>query len=250
MISDGELLLEAIVASPREDTPRLMYADWLIERGDDISVAHADLIKAQCKVSYWPKAGSPPHACPGCGYYPRDGLHHNSPECPEVIEMELLDALRPYLCPMCPVCDGTGRERVALNETIYNRPCSCCKGRCYIGQILRGFCTSIAIPHVQLLFEQHCDASRGYRKVWQPTPWAARMLSTCPAIQEIQCLRNPSGNGYSVWRENVPPPVWKRMLRGHLRIAGRDEVRYYEYPRASLEDISQAALAALRGMLS
>jgi uncharacterized protein (TIGR02996 family) len=32
-VNDGELLLKAILANPAEDTPRLVYADWLEENG-------------------------------------------------------------------------------------------------------------------------------------------------------------------------------------------------------------------------
>jgi uncharacterized protein (TIGR02996 family) len=33
-ITDDEYFIRAIVAHPGEDSPRLVYADWLEERGD------------------------------------------------------------------------------------------------------------------------------------------------------------------------------------------------------------------------
>ena len=34
-MNDGTALLAAILAHPEEDTPRLLYADYLQEQGDD-----------------------------------------------------------------------------------------------------------------------------------------------------------------------------------------------------------------------
>ena len=46
-MSDEDALLNAIAAHPEEDTPRLMYADWLDEHGDPI---RAEFIRVQCAV--------------------------------------------------------------------------------------------------------------------------------------------------------------------------------------------------------
>ncbi len=37
--SDGAALLRAVIDNPDEDTPRLMYADWLDEQGGESNVA-------------------------------------------------------------------------------------------------------------------------------------------------------------------------------------------------------------------
>lgn len=37
--------------SPYDDAPRLVYADWLEESGDEIKVARADLIRVQCELA-------------------------------------------------------------------------------------------------------------------------------------------------------------------------------------------------------
>jgi uncharacterized protein (TIGR02996 family) len=47
-MGDGELLLRAVIASPDEDTPRLVYADWLQENGQD---ERAEFIRVQCELS-------------------------------------------------------------------------------------------------------------------------------------------------------------------------------------------------------
>jgi uncharacterized protein (TIGR02996 family) len=43
--------LEAICATPDDDGPRLMYADWLEERGDPASQARAEFIRVQCELA-------------------------------------------------------------------------------------------------------------------------------------------------------------------------------------------------------
>jgi uncharacterized protein (TIGR02996 family) len=45
--SDGAALLRAICANPEEDTPRLVYADWLDEQGGESNTARAAFIRLQ-----------------------------------------------------------------------------------------------------------------------------------------------------------------------------------------------------------
>ena len=52
MTSDGDALFRAICEQPREDTPRLIYADWLQENGKP---ERAEFIRLQCEA--W-------HLCP------------------------------------------------------------------------------------------------------------------------------------------------------------------------------------------
>jgi uncharacterized protein (TIGR02996 family) len=46
---DEAAFLHAIAAAPDDDTPRLVFADWLDERGSDDDRARAALIRAQCR---------------------------------------------------------------------------------------------------------------------------------------------------------------------------------------------------------
>ena len=48
-MSDEEPLLRAIVANPEDDLRRLVYADWLDERGRPQDVARAEFIRLQCE---------------------------------------------------------------------------------------------------------------------------------------------------------------------------------------------------------
>jgi len=47
-MNDGQCLLNAIIARPDDDTPRLVYADWLEEHGDP---ERAGFIRLQCRLA-------------------------------------------------------------------------------------------------------------------------------------------------------------------------------------------------------
>jgi uncharacterized protein (TIGR02996 family) len=49
MTSDGDALFRAICEQPREDTPRLVYADWLEENGQP---ERAEFIRFQCEFQW------------------------------------------------------------------------------------------------------------------------------------------------------------------------------------------------------
>ncbi|MCI0704756.1 MAG: TIGR02996 domain-containing protein, partial [Planctomycetia bacterium] len=51
---EEQSFLTAILAEPDDDTPRLVFADWLDERGTDDDKAHAALIRAQCQLEHLP----------------------------------------------------------------------------------------------------------------------------------------------------------------------------------------------------
>ncbi len=50
-MSDEKALLAAIWEHPHEDTPRLMYADWLDECGGKSNAARAEFIRVQCQLA-------------------------------------------------------------------------------------------------------------------------------------------------------------------------------------------------------
>src|SRR5215208_5695078 len=47
-MSDEDALLAAIAAHPEEDTPRLVYADWLDENGQP---ERAEFVRVQCELA-------------------------------------------------------------------------------------------------------------------------------------------------------------------------------------------------------
>ena len=55
MSGEREAFMSAILATPDDDTPRLVFADWLDEHGTtDEDRAHAPLIRAQCRLELLP----------------------------------------------------------------------------------------------------------------------------------------------------------------------------------------------------
>src|SRR5262245_50020718 len=50
MHPDEEALLQTIFDNPDDDAPRLIYADWLEERGDPVNVARAEFIRVQIEL--------------------------------------------------------------------------------------------------------------------------------------------------------------------------------------------------------
>ena len=56
--TDEQSFLAAIYAAPDDDTPRLVFADWLQENGDE---PRAEFIRIQCELErLYPGYGFPP----------------------------------------------------------------------------------------------------------------------------------------------------------------------------------------------
>ena len=53
-MSDRAAFIRAIVATPGDDTPRLVFADWLDETGDESDRARAEFIRVQCESASLP----------------------------------------------------------------------------------------------------------------------------------------------------------------------------------------------------
>lgn len=49
-MSDEPAFLNAILANPQDDAPRLIYADWLDERGDELATQKADFLRVTCRM--------------------------------------------------------------------------------------------------------------------------------------------------------------------------------------------------------
>ena len=57
---EAQAFLAAIRSCEAEDTPRLVFADWLDELSDPVAAAWASIIRGQIAVwHYWPKPGRP-----------------------------------------------------------------------------------------------------------------------------------------------------------------------------------------------
>jgi|GEM_PF-3518686 len=58
-MSDEDAFVHSILNSPDDDTPRLVFADWLEEHG---RASHAELIRVQCELAHLPKRSQEPKA--------------------------------------------------------------------------------------------------------------------------------------------------------------------------------------------
>ena len=56
--ADEPAFMAAILDTPDDDTPRLVFADWLDERGGDDDRARAALIRAQCRAEVLPEGSA------------------------------------------------------------------------------------------------------------------------------------------------------------------------------------------------
>jgi uncharacterized protein (TIGR02996 family) len=137
--SDGTLLLSAIGEQPVEDTPRLLYADWLDESGGDS--AHAEFIRLQIKRSALQRGG---HGCadavcpkidflrknkrPGGQMMPTCELCTDVEEC-ELREQQLLTANEPrWRAAPCPECGGSGTTSRTKADGWGLAKCEHCQG--------------------------------------------------------------------------------------------------------------------------
>jgi uncharacterized protein (TIGR02996 family) len=57
MTTHHDAFLEDITAHPEDDAPRLIYADWLDEFGDEAERARAEFIRVQCELANLPATG-------------------------------------------------------------------------------------------------------------------------------------------------------------------------------------------------
>lgn len=86
-MSDGDALLRAILEHPAQDAPRLMYADWLQENGNE---SRAEFIRAQCanrnRFSWF------------IGGHDSTGWHPHTHECGDKSEFGVS---RGFVCEVC-----------------------------------------------------------------------------------------------------------------------------------------------------
>ena len=59
---DERALLAAVIASPDDDAPRLVYADWLLEHGHDGARARGEFIQCECAIARLPDESTPRRA--------------------------------------------------------------------------------------------------------------------------------------------------------------------------------------------
>src|SRR5262245_24225920 len=57
-MTEREALLRAVCENPDDDLPRLVFADWLDENGDEAARAWAEFIRLQCRAARLPEDSS------------------------------------------------------------------------------------------------------------------------------------------------------------------------------------------------
>ena len=72
-MTQEDAFLQDILENHDEDTPRRVYADWLLDRDDPVSAARGEFIHAQCDLARWP--GATPRPAVG-GIRLRRAEHH------------------------------------------------------------------------------------------------------------------------------------------------------------------------------
>lgn len=184
-MSDLEALWRAVLASPDEDTPRLMYADEIQEADPD----RAELIRAQCEIarldyplpnvdrSRWEPV------CVACGGAGKFWQKLSSVKVGNVTIAENVDASF-----QCRACSGSGRQ-----------PC----------RWERGF-PVVQVAEMRHAWEYVYWLGRD-KEQWQPTPWLCGLLRT----HHVAGVELPAE--YRITRENVPPRVWELLdYSGHI----------------------------------
>jgi uncharacterized protein (TIGR02996 family) len=233
--NDRDSFLTAILANPGDDTPRLVYADWLAENGQE---EYGEFIRLQCVLARWGVASATAypvrHLCrhcystwllmpagsepqwilgeptysPCCETGPAGALIRETSDTESVLlarEAELLAVLRPRLLPPCPVCAGG-------DTTEGEAGCRHCgaTGVCP-GEVWRGFAHSLKVPSLVTVFEMEVGeetASEGGVSDdeltapeirTQPRPWATRALADFGTVEEV-------------WVSDRWPEMWTQMM--------------------------------------
>lgn len=220
-MSEGDLLLQAVLANPEENSVRLVFADWLEENGEP---ARAELIRLQVQLINHPihhKAETgcplrrrekalldshpewsslPCRRCGGCGRTP----------CPDCIHWK---GRVPPTCRCggsrrtdCSNCGGSGNLLKTTYRPGYDSP----MGDRLLSWV-RGFINSVSLTlaeageEVRECFvcgeqlDRHdycarCDAS-GRRPVWKPSPLAVALVRALPLTDLPLVGLTPYHNG-------------------------------------------------------
>jgi uncharacterized protein (TIGR02996 family) len=155
---DDLTFLRVIGANPDDDGPRLLYADFLEEKGDAASAAHAEFIRVQCALDA---------AAPGSGNL--DALRDR--------EKELLTAHWPtWLRPACQAAGdalpdsldkfwhlGWQMDRERHNHMLF-RPGSMKMSYFHAAQFRRGFLAHVA------LWNRESRGERHVARLWDRAP--------------------------------------------------------------------------------
>lgn len=240
----GAALYRAILADPDDDTPRLVYADWLQEEGDD---DRAEFIRVQCRIADINAGIQSAEDCgqPGCAEC--DERH------PAARVLDLLASNRErWLRVECPKCGASGSRDMYddVGDLRATARCQWCDGTGDVGGLApwagpavgtnaypyltvfrKGFPDEVQcrIADVMVWRQDRCEDGSHYPSPrsgwrphqpcktcegsgavtgWKPTPWIARVFAHHPIRRMPLVDRVPffdAGHGYGWMRADVFP---------------------------------------------
>lgn len=281
--------IRSICERPEDDTPRLVYADWLQERGED---DRAEFIRAQVSLG------------PG---YDADRCHCGRTDCERCPlqwrEAKLLDAHPEWLRVPCRACDGVRKSAGhpprcgACNDTgdagglaPWPREPGKPNDYPYRTAFRRGFADVVAGPRLRDVLRHECPACGGYDDVHceilcdgdfvlRPTPWATRVVTSHPTVTRFRlsdkqpgCHRGGVGDRAGYWWEpglrfdgphlvpfwlgevGVECGLWSAGFHGGLMVYvppnGRPRDRGWESAEAAQDALAAVVCRAVRTLLA
>lgn len=248
-MTDHDAFMQAIIADPANDTPRLLYADWLEEQGDG---ERAEFIRMQCEL-----ANHPTHhkAETGCPLRKRER---------ELLAGGIKDVPGHMLAMPRPewVCPGIKMLTMAPQ-------CGDCRWT-----FTRGFVSEIRMP-IEFWMDGKCPQCHG-EGYWEPaylSDQAGRKCDAClgtgtipgigPAIVAAQPLervvvtdKRPEMTGaywgwYSVGNRLTPegtiiPVPLFNLLKQYSITSGSSQIVHFFTEQAAQDALSRAAIAWAR----
>lgn len=219
-MSDLEALYRAVLARPEEDTPRLMYADAVEERGDP---ARAELIRAQCEYASLDRVD---RQCPHSHDYADSPCRWQEGKCQcrgcELVRIEqtLRSTNRERWEPACVACGGRKTHAYQFPRALVTGedliPCPACKGTgrqpC---RWERGF-PVVEVAEMRQAWHDvgktRPDLQSEFVTIWEPTLWLRDTLRTHHVAGVLPMHLEPGPMGYRqyVWAHgDAPDPVFK-----------------------------------------
>lgn len=210
-------LYRAICANPDEDTPRLVYADWLQEHGDE---DRAEFIRVQCESELRLSRLRTHGETPPARLEERESalLAANrerwlSVNCPCKGKKVVHKGGTLYVRGHCDTCDGTCDEtRLTQKQNVYHRDDATYSETDYRNPVTfaRGFPYSVGGCRLGNVLSECHDCSEGrWRngrdgqcrtcddKRWHLTPWIRRVFQHHGTIRRVPLVdRVPYHNGY------------------------------------------------------
>lgn len=275
-MSDGTAILAAILASPEDDTARLVYADWLQEQGEHgraefirVQVAAARIEAEQGGPPFWSEMRKKHASCGGC-----------SPWC-RLLQRELrLHASRPvHPRLVCPACGGQGyhgtrrhstqcftcnmsgdlflrHERNADGEFVANRLRKPVFRRGFIDSVE---CHLAEVGTEEVFDYQHDNGDTFQRPSFIPSTWAITIAAEVPTLTRLVAVdREPYLNVASAWiwvtqpgrsipQSAVLPHAVYRALTGDIDVMRRGFAKAYRTAGDANDALAVALCTLARG---